>query len=220
MEINKDLKLNAKMHNSISYENNNHIIRPYTSNTARNNTNMISVRVSKNTKSKEKKINNNNNQIIIKANNTNIISYLDKKKKLINPYPINNNNINSNIIHSLNYNNINLNTNIINNNRVSKHKNEFIIKSQINNKENIDTINNPRIKTEYKISIIQYDNNTRTRRSFKSDIKSDINKNKKIKIKYFDESKITNVQIPKDRENAFYSNRLVNRCPFQIWFHR
>ena len=95
MEINKDLKLNTKMHNSISYENNNHIIRPYTSNTARNNTNMISVRVSKNTKSKEKKI-NNNNQIIIKANNTNIISYLDKKKKLINPYPINNNNINTN----------------------------------------------------------------------------------------------------------------------------
>ena len=224
MEINKDLKLNTKMHNSISYENNNHIIRPYTSNTARNNTNMISVRVSKNTKSKEKKINNNNNQIIIKANNTNIISYLDKKKKLINSYPINNNNnINSNkdlikhvnsitnkeyLIHSLNYNNINLNTNIINNNRVSKHKNEFTIKSQINNKENIDTINNPRIKTEYKVSIIQYDNNTRTRRSFKSDIKSDINKNKKIKIKYFDESKITNVQIPKDYINTIYYNLL------------
>ena len=221
--INKDLKLNTKMHNSISYGNNSYTIRPYTSisNSVRNNTNMISVRVSKNTKSKEKKINNtNNNQIIIKANNTNIISYLDKKKKLINSYPNNHNNINTNKdlikhvnsitnkeyqINSIN-NNININTTI--NNRISKHKNEFTIKSQINNKENIDTINNPRIKTEYKVSIIQYDNNTRTRRSNKSDIKRDINKNKKIKIKYFDESKITNVQIPKDYINTIYYNLL------------
>ena len=33
MKINRDLKLNDKIHNSIFYENNNYIFRPYKSNT-------------------------------------------------------------------------------------------------------------------------------------------------------------------------------------------
>ena len=205
MEINKDLQLNTRLHNSISYGNGNSTLRSYKCNTLRNNTNMISVRVSKNSKSKEKKNNNtNNNQIIIKANNTNIISYLDKRKKLISAYPNTNKNIIKNVKESL-INSMNTNTNT--NNRISKQENEFIIKSQLNNnnKENID-INNIRNKTEYKVSIIQYDSNTRTRRSNKSDIKHDIHK--KQKIKYFDESKITDVQIPKDYINTIYYNLL------------
>ena len=216
--LNKELKLNTKTHNSISYGNSNNILRPYTTNTARNNTNMISVRVSKNTKSKEKKnTNNNNNQITIKANNTNIISYIDKRKKLINAYPTINAYTNSNKDLMKHVNSINNKESLINsmnnNDRTLKPKNEYTIKSyQITNKENIDinNINNHQNKTEYKVSIIQYDNNTRTRRSNKSDIKIDFHKKEKEKEKmiYFDESKINNVQIPKDYINTIYYNLL------------
>ena len=103
-----------------------------------------------------------------------------------------------------------------NNNRTLKPKNEYTIKSyQITNKENIDinNINNHQNKTEYKVSIIQYDNNTRTRRSNKSDIKIDFHKKEKEKEKmiYFDESKINNVQIPKDYINTIIKGRISNK---------
>ena len=202
----KNSKESNNKNNSISYGTVN-INRPYTHNSIRNttNNNMISIKVTNNNRSL---ISKNNNQADpndkVKPNKTNvIISYGEKRQKTNN---INTNNTNKDLI-----NHIKSTTNrenMINsmNNRVIKYKNE--------NKENTN-LNHAKIKTEYKINIIQYENKERTRLSTKSDIKKVIpterslkKEKEKNKIKYFDESKITNIQIPKDYINTIYYNLL------------
>jgi cyclin B len=98
------------------------------------------------------------------------------------------------------------------NNRVTVYKN--VSKENINMNINPNNQNNKN-KSEYKVNIIQYENKERTKMNNKTDIKRNISSQKKspsrkakIKIKYFDESKITNVQIPKDYINTIYHNLL------------
>ena len=207
IEIKKGLQLNTKLHNSISYGNSNKELRQYTVNSVRNNTNMISVKVSSINKSREK----NNNRINVRVNNTNIISYLDKRQRSINNTNTNNNNdLIKNIKSKANR------ETMINSMNNRNRKNESRSRRKENNKEN-KNINNEN-RTEYKINIIQYDNKERTRRNNKSDIKRDINiKIEEKKTKYFDESKINNVQIPKDYINTIYYNLLKEEeCPSMI----
>ena len=207
IEIKKGLQLNTKLHNSISYGNSNKELRQYTVNSVRNNTNMISVKVSSINKSREK----NNNRINVRVNNTNIISYLDKRQRSINNTNTNNNNdLIKNIKSKANR------ETMINSMNNRNRKNESRSRRKENNKEN-KNINNEN-RTEYKINIIQYDNKERTRRNNKSDIKRDINiKIEEKKTKYFDESKINNVQIPKDYINTTYYNLLKEEeCPSMI----
>ena len=193
---------NNNKNNSISYGPSN-TNRPYTHNSLRNtNNNMISIRVSNNNKSiiKNNQADSNAN---VKQNKTNvIISYGEKRQK--------NNATNSNK-DLINHIRVTTNKeNMINsmNNKIIKYKNE--------NKENTN-LNQNEIKTEYKINIIQYENKERTRINNKSDVKRFIRLEKpkekesekeKNEIKYFDESKITNVQIPKDYINTIYYNLL------------
>ena len=200
--IQKNSKENNNKNNSISYGPSN-TNRPYTHNSLRNtNNNMISIRVSNNNKSiiKNNQADSNAN---VKQNKTNvIISYGEKRQK--------NNATNSNK-DLINHIRVTTNKeNMINsmNNKIIKYKNE--------NKENTN-LNQNEIKTEYKINIIQYENKERTRINNKSDVKRFIRLEKpkekesekeKNEIKYFDESKITNVQIPKDYINTIYYNLL------------
>jgi len=205
IEINKGLQLNTKLHNSISYGNSTKEIRQYTANSIRNNTNMISVKVSNINKSRER---NNNNSINVRVNNTNIISYLDKRQRSINNTS-NNNDLIKNIKSKTNR------ETMINsmNNKINRNKNESRSRKKENNKENINEN-----RTEYKINIIQYDSKERTRRNNKSDIKRGVGiKKEEKKIKYFDESKINNVQIPKEYINTIYYNLLKEEeCPSMI----
>ena len=200
--IQKNSKENNNKNNSISYVSSN-TNRPYTHNSLRHtNNNMISIRVSNNNKSiiKNNQADSNAN---VKQNKTNvIISYGEKRQK--------NNATNSNK-DLINHIRVTTNKeNMINsmNNKIIKYKNE--------NKENTN-LNQNEIKTEYKINIIQYENKERTRINNKSDVKRFIRLEKpkekesekeKNEIKYFDESKITNVQIPKDYINTIYYNLL------------
>ena len=205
IEINKGLQLNTKLHNSISYGNSTKEIRQYTANSIRNNTNMISVKVSNINKSRER---NNNNRINVRVNNTNIISYLDKRQRSINNTS-NNNDLIKNIKSKTNRETMITSMN----NKINKNKNESRSRQKENNKENINEN-----RTEYKINIIQYDSKERTRRNNKSDIKRNISiKKEEKKIKYFDESKINNVQIPKEYINTIYYNLLKEEeCPSMI----
>jgi len=213
---------NYKMHNSISYGSNN-TSRPYSHNGERmsyvnNNNNMISVRVTNNNnnKSLRKSYNINTNQsnvnnvnVVVKTNKTNIAPYGDKRQ--------NNNVINSKMSNNELISHIKSTTNkenMINsmNNRVTVYKN--VSKENINMNINPNNQNNKN-KSEYKVNIIQYENKERTKMNNKTDIKRNISSQKKspsrkekIKIKYFDESKITNVQIPKDYINTIYYNLL------------
>ena len=200
--IQKNSKENNNKNNSISYVSSN-TNRPYTHNSLRHtNNNMISIRVSNNNKSiiKNNQADSNAN---VKQNKTNvIISYGEKRQK--------NNATNSNK-DLINHIRVTTNKeNMINsmNNKIIKYKNE--------NKENTN-LNQNEIKTEYKINIIQYENKEKTRINNKSDVKRFIRLEKpkekesekeKNEIKYFDESKITNVQIPKDYINTIYYNLL------------
>ena len=211
---------NYKMHNSISYGSNN-TNRPYSHNGERmsyvnNNNNMISVRVTNNNnnKSLRKSYNINTNQsnvnnvnVVVKTNKTNIVPYGDKRQI--------NNVINSKMSNNELISHIKSTTNkqcMINsmNNRVTVYKN--VSKENINMNINPNNQNNKN-KSEYKVNIIQYEIKERTNN--KTDIKRNISSQKKspsrkekIKIKYFDESKITNVQIPKDYINTIYYNLL------------
>ena len=205
IEINKGLQLNTKLHNSISYGNSTKEIRQYTANSIRNNTNMISVKVSNINKSRER---NNNNRINVRVNNTNIISYLDKRQRSINNTS-NNNDLIKNIKSKTNRETMITSMN----NKINRNKNESRSRQKENNKENINEN-----RTEYKINIIQYDSKERTRRNNKSDIKRDVSvKKEEKKIKYFDESKINNVQIPKEYINTIYYNLLKEEeCPSMI----
>ena len=205
IEINKGLQLNTKLHNSISYGNSTKEIRQYTANSIRNNTNMISVKVSNINKSRER---NNNNRINVRVNNTNIISYLDKRQRSINNTS-NNNDLIKNIKSKTNRETMITSMN----NKINRNKNESRSRKKENNKENINEN-----RTEYKINIIQYDSKERTRRNNKSDIKRDVSvKKEEKKIKYFDESKINNVQIPKEYINTIYYNLLKEEeCPSMI----
>jgi len=213
---------NYKMHNSISYGSNN-TNRPYSHNGERmsyvnNNNNMISVRVTNNNnnKSLRKSYNINTNQsnvnnvnVVVKTNKTNIVPYGDKRQS--------NNVINSKMSNNELISHIKSTTNkenMINsmNNRVTVYKN--VSKENINMNINPNNQNNKN-KSEYKVNIIQYENKERTKMNNKTDIKRNISSQKKspsrkakIKIKYFDESKITNVQIPKDYINTIYHNLL------------
>ena len=213
---------NYKMHNSISYGSNN-TNRPYSHNGERmsyvnNNNNMISVRVTNNNnnKSLRKSYNINTNQsnvnnvnVVVKTNKTNIVPYGDKRQS--------NNVINSKMSNNELISHIKSTTNkenMINsmNNRVTVYKN--VSKENINMNINPNNQNNKN-KSEYKVNIIQYENKERTKMNNKTDIKRNISSQKKspsrkekIKIKYFDESKITNVQIPKDYINTIYYNLL------------
>ena len=213
---------NYKMHNSISYGSNN-TNRPYSHNGERmsyvnNNNNMISVRVTNNNnnKSLRKSYNINTNQsnvnnvnVVVKTNKTNIVPYGDKRQS--------NNVINSKMSNNELISHIKSTTNkenMINsmNNRVTVYKN--VSKENINMNINPNYQNNKN-KSEYKVNIIHYENKERTKTNNKTDIKRNISSQKKspsrkekIKIKYFDESKITNVQIPKDYINTIYHNLL------------
>jgi len=213
---------NYKMHNSISYGSNN-TNRPYSHNGERmsyvnNNNNMISVRVTNNNnnKSLRKSYNINTNQsnvnnvnVVVKTNKTNIVPYGDKRQS--------NNVINSKMSNNELISHIKSTTNkenMINsmNNRVTVYKN--VSKENINMNINPNNQNNKN-KSEYKVNIIQYENKERTKMNNKTDIKRNISSQKKspsrkakIKIKYFDEAKITNVQIPKDYINTIYYNLL------------
>ena len=211
---------NYKMHNSISYGSNN-TNRPYSHNGERmsyvnNNNNMISVRVTNNNnnKSLRKSYNINTNQsnvnnvnVVVKTNKTNIVPYGDKRQS--------NNVINSKMSNNELISHIKSTTNkqcMINsmNSRVTVYKN--VSKENINMNINPNNQNNKN-KSEYKVNIIQYEIKERTNN--KTDIKRNISSQKKspsrkekIKLKYFDESKITNVQIPKDYINTIYYNLL------------
>ena len=213
---------NYKMHNSISYGSNN-TNRPYSHNGERmsyvnNNNNMISVRVTNNNnnKSLRKSYNINTNQsnmnnvnVVVKTNKTNIVPYGDKRQS--------NNVINSKMSNNELISHIKSTTNkenMINsmNNRVTVYKN--VSKENISMNINQNNQNNKN-KSEYKVNIIQYENKERTKMNNKTDIKRNISSQKKspsrkakIKIKYYDESKITNVQIPKDYINTIYYNLL------------
>ena len=214
---------NYKMHNSISYGS-NITNRPYSHRGERmsyvnNNNNMISVRVTNNNnnnKSFRKSYNININQsnvnnvnVVVKTNKTNIVPYGDKRQS--------NNVINSKMSNNELISHIKSTTNkenMINsmNNRVTVYKN--VSKENINMNINPNNQNNKN-KSEYKVNIIQYENKERTKTNNKTDIKRNISSQKKspsrkekIKIKYFDESKITNVQIPKDYINTIYYNLL------------
>ena len=193
-----------KLNNSMNYNNNTNkpnVNRP-SSNIALRKTNnsMISVRVTNNNNSLGKN-NNNHTTVTIQANKTNIISYGNKRQKSIN-----NKNSNKDLIKHVN--SINNRENMINS------KNKKINKLQIENKENISSNINKienAIRTEYKTSIIQYESKERTRRNNQSDIKREISlvqKTSKNQVKYFDESKIKNIQIPKDYINTIYYNLL------------
>jgi len=195
---------NPKLYNSISYGIGN-ANRSYTNYSIRyseinNNNNMISVRVTNNNKNLSKNTINNN----VKVNKTNIISFGEKRKKNNNTYTSNSNNdLIKHIKSAANK------ENMINsmNNRITKSKNE--------SKENINLNLNPfttKNRTEYKVHVIEYTNKERTRRNNKTDMKKEISSEKSIKrekIIYFDESKITNVQIPKDYINTIYYNLLT-----------
>ena len=208
---NKNNNMNSSIYNSLSYEINNENKSYSIKEKVYTNTNLASISIF-NKKNNENKI--NKNSINIKPNKTNIISYLETKqnniKNVNNIINIKNNN---NLIKN-NQSNINRNTLILSiNNRMNKPKIEKRLEIKENNKENIGFLSN-KIKTEYKIKIIQYDSKERTRRNNKSDIKSKASKykekpKKEEKIKFFDESKITNVQIPKDYINTIYYNLLI-----------
>ena len=208
---NKNNNMNSSIYNSLSYEINNENKSYSIKEKGYTNTNLASISIF-NKKNNENTI--NKNPINIKANKTNITSYLETKQNNIK----NVNNIikmknNNNLIKN-NQSNINRNSLILSiNNRMNKPKIEKRLEIKENNKENIGFLSN-KIKTEYKIKIIQYDSKERTRRNNKSDIKSKASKykekpKKEEKIKYFDESKITNVQIPKDYINTIYYNLLI-----------
>jgi cyclin B len=179
---------------------------------------MISVRVTNNNnnKSLRKSYNINTNQsnmnnvnVVVKTNKTNIVPYGDKRQS--------NNVINSKMSNNELISHIKSTTNkenMINsmNNRVTVYKN--VSKENINMNINPNNQNNKN-KSEYKVNIIQYENKERTKMNNKTDIKRNISSQKKspsrkekIKIKYFDEAKITNVQIPKDYINTIYYNLL------------
>ena len=214
---------NPKLHNSISYGSNNINNRPYSHNGERisyvnNNNNMISVRVTNHNNNKSYRKNNlsqsnatnstNANNIIVKTNKTNILSYGEKRlKNSVRNSKMSNNELINHIKSTTNK------ENMINsmNNRLTVYKNN----SRENDNKNINlTQNNNKNKSEYKVNIIQYENKERVRRSYKTDTKRNISsqkkssKKEKIKIHYFDESKITNVQIPKDYINTIYYNLL------------
>ena len=216
---------NYKMHNSISYGSNN-TNRPYSHNGERmsyvnNNNNMISVRVTNNNnnKSLRKSYNINTNQsnvnnvnVVVKTNKTNIVPYGDKRQS--------NNVINSKMSNNELISHIKSTTNkenMINsmNNRVTVYKNVSKENINMNINPNNQNIQDNKNKSEYKVNIIHYENKERTKMNNKTDIKRNISSQKKspsrkakIKIKYFDESKITNVQIPKDYINTIYHNLL------------
>ena len=208
---NKNIIMNSSIYNSLSYEINNENKSYSIKEKINTNTNLASKSIF------NKNINENTinkNPINIKANKTNITSYLETKQNNIK----NVNNIikmknNNNLIKN-NQSNINRNSLILSiNNRMNKPKIEKRLEIKENNKENIGFLSN-NIKTEYKIKIIQYNSKERTRRNNKSDIKSKASKykekpKKEEKIKFFDESKITNVQIPKDYINTIYYNLLI-----------
>jgi cyclin B len=213
-----DNNKNTKLHNSISYGSNNIYNRPYSHNGERtsyvnNNNNMISVRVTNHNNKSFRKNNisqsnaTNANNIIVKTNKTNLISYGEKRLK--------NSVINSKMSNDELIKHIKSTTNkenMINsmNNRLTVYKNSYKENSNININLNQSNKN----KSEYKVNIIQYENKERVRRSYKTDTKRNISSHKKsskkekIKIKYFDETKITNVQIPKDYINTIYYNLL------------
>ena len=208
---NKNNNMNSSIYNSLSYEINNENKSYSIKEKGYTNTNLASISIF-NKKNNENTI--NKNPINIKANKTNITSYLEPKQNNIKNF----NNIikmknNNNLIKN-NQSNINRNSLILSiNNRMNKPKIEKRLEIKENNKENIGFLSN-KIKTEYKIKIIQYNSKERTRRNNKSDIKSKASKykekpKKEEKIKYFDESKITNVQIPKDYINTIYYNLLI-----------
>ena len=214
-----DNNKNTKLHNSISYGSNNIYNRPYSHNGERtsyvnNNNNMISVRVTNHNNNKSFRKNNisqsnatNANNIIVKTNKTNLISYGEKRLK--------NSVINSKMSNDELIKHIKSTTNkenMINsmNSRLTVYKNS----SKENSNININLNQSNKNKSEYKVNIIQYENKERARRSYKTDTKRNISSHKKsskkekIKIKYFDETKITNVQIPKDYINTIYYNLL------------
>ena len=213
-----DNSKNTKLHNSISYGSNNIYNRPYSHNGERtsyvnNNNNMISVRVTNHNNKSFRKNNisqsnaTNANNIIVKTNKSNLISYGEKRLK--------NSVINSKMSNDELIKHIKSTTNkenMINsmNNRLTVYKNS----SKENSNININLNQSNKNKSEYKVNIIQYENKERARRSYKTDTKRNISSHKKsskkekIKIKYFDESKITNVQIPKDYINTIYYNLL------------
>ena len=179
-----------QLNNSISYGNSN-INRPYSNNSRNTNNNMISVRVSNNNKSK-RKINDNQTNIY---NRTYIRNTITNEESMLNYYNKN----------SKNYQ-MQQQVKSINNKekKVNSMNNKISIRRTVN-KENISLNIN---ETEHKIIITQYNNRES---SSINRINRDISLGKEIKkekIKYFDESKIKNVQIPKDYINTIYYNLL------------
>ena len=85
-------------------------------------------------------------------------------------------------------------------NRFNNNKTENKNKIKNDNKENIDINNTTKNRTDYKTNIIQ---NAQRKNS------SHFKQTNIQKIKYFDESKINNIQIPKDYINIIYYNLLL-----------
>ena len=144
-----------------------------------NNNNMISVRVTNHNNNKSFRKNNisqsnatNANNIIVKTNKTNLISYGEKRLK--------NSVINSKMSNDELIKHIKSTTNkenMINsmNNRLTVYKNS----SKENSNININLNQSNKNKSEYKVNIIQYENKERVRRSYKTDTKRNISSHKK-----------------------------------------